>query len=149
VGIATTGDHEMALSVFDDKGAEPDEKALAAVLGKTCSLWEKICAYLAREFDPIDREWNFPGKKYGWSLRIKHRKRTILYLTPLDGCFRVAFVFGERAVAVVEGSSVPEEIKEELRNARKYAEGRGLALEIKAAKDLKTIKQLAAIKMAN
>lgn len=82
-------------------------------------------------------------------MRIKHKKRTILYLTPLEGRFRVAFVLGERAVAVVEESSVPEGIKQELRNARKYAEGRGLALEIKVAKDLKAVKQLAAIKMAN
>jgi len=139
----------MALSVFDDKAAKPDEKALAAVLGKTYSLWETTHAHLAREFDPIDQEWGFPGEKYGWSLRIKHKKRTILYLTSLEGRFRVAFVLGDRAVAAVEESSVPEGIKEELRNARKYAEGRDLAFEIKAAKDLRAIKQLAAIRMAN
>ena len=139
----------MTLSVFDDKAAKPDENVLAAVLGKTYSLWGKACASLGREFDPIDREWGFPGKKYGWSLRVKRKKRTILYLTPLEGRFRVAFVFGDRAVAAVEESSVPEGIKEELRNARRYAEGRGLALEIRAAKDLRIIETLAAIKMAN
>jgi len=139
----------MALSVFDDKAAKPDEKALAAVLGKTYSLWGKVREHLVGTFHPTDEEWGFPGKKYGWSLRIKHKKRTILYLAPLEGRFRVAFVFGDRAVAAVEESSVPEGIKEELRNARRYAEGRGLALEIRAAKDLGIIETLAAVKMAN
>jgi len=41
-------------------------------------------------------EWNFPGKKYGWSFRIKDKKRAIVYLLPGDDAFMVAFVFGGR-----------------------------------------------------
>jgi hypothetical protein len=138
----------MAESVFEDKADMPDDEALAAALGKTHSLWTKIREHLAKEFDPLRPEWKFYSKKYGWTLKVQHKKRTILYLTPLDGGFRIAFVFGDRAVAAVEESTVPETVKEQLRNARKYVEGRGLRIEVKSAKDVKTVKELIHIKMA-
>ena len=139
----------MAESIFDNKGEMPDEAALASALGKTHAHWAKIRAHLEREFDPIRSEWKFYGKKYGWTLKVQHKKRAILYLMPLDGGFQIAFVFGDRAVAAVEESAAPEPIKEQLRNARRYVEGRGLRLEVKSAKDVKTVKQLVRIKMAN
>jgi hypothetical protein len=139
----------MAESVFEDKAAMPDDEALAAVLGKTHPLWARIREPLAKEFDPIQPEWKFYGKKYGWTLKVQHKKRTILYLTPLTGGFRIAFVFGDKAVAAVEDSTVPEGIKEELRNARRYVEGRGLRIEVKSAKDVRTVKQLIHIKMTH
>lgn len=139
----------MADSVFDDKAKQPDEKALAAALGKKYGLWEKIRAYLEGECDPFAVEWGFPGKKYGWSLRARHKKRTILYLIPMDGRFEIAFVFGDRAVAVIEESTVPEAVKEDLRNARKYVEGRGVRLKVNSGKDVTTVQKLVRIKMQN
>ncbi|MCJ7730030.1 MAG: DUF3788 domain-containing protein [Sedimentisphaerales bacterium] len=137
------------MSIFDDKSAKPDERGLAEVLGRTFQFWNDITKYVAEKCGDTTEEWGFPGPQYGWSLRVKHRKRTIIYLTPCDGFIRAAFVFGEKAVAAVEESTLPRSIKEDLRNATKYAEGRGIRLEVRKPTDVSNIKKLIDIKTAD
>ncbi len=72
-----------------------------------------------------------------------------VFFTPFKNYFRITFVFGARAVAEVEKSDLPESIKETLKNARKYAEGRGLSIEVKFPEDVQNIIKLVAIKVNN
>ena len=46
--------------------------------------------------------------KYGRSLRLKLKKRTIVHLCPCDGSFRVAFILGDRAVKAARQSDLPK-----------------------------------------
>jgi hypothetical protein len=108
----------MALSVLDDKSRVPDDGMLAEVLGKSKGLWDAILAHLAEEYPGVRNEWGSTGAKYGWSLRPKHKKRTILYLTPGKGCFMASFALGERAVAAAEESTLPELVLDAIRSAR-------------------------------
>jgi hypothetical protein len=139
----------MAWSVLDDKSRVPDDGMLADVLGKSKGFWDAILAHLAEEYPGVQNEWGFPGAKYGWSLRPKHKKRTILYLTPGKGCFLVSFALGERAVAAAEESTLPESVLDAIRSARQYAEGRGVRIEVKCRTDVETVKKLVEIKMTH
>jgi len=139
----------MASSVFDDKSMKPDDIQLKKVLGKTFELWMKLIDYVKANYDPSIEEWNFSGQKWGWAFRMKHKKRTILYFTPLEGYFINGFVFGDKAAAVLEKSDLSENIKEELRNAKKYMEGRPLRVDVKKQTDIENIKMLIDIKMSN
>ena len=139
----------MAPIVFADKAAPPTERALAENLGKTHELWDEIAAYVRNEHGSATPEWKFPGAKYGWSFRVKDAKRNLIYMTPDDGFFRVAFALGDKAVAAVEASSLPEPIKEQLRAATRYVEGRGLRLEVRGKRDVAAVKKLVDIKLAH
>jgi hypothetical protein len=77
------------------------------------------------------------------------KKRNLFFFTPFKNYFRITFVFGARAVAEVEKSDLPDGIKETLKNARKYAEGRGLSVEVKSSEDIQIIIKLIAIKVDN
>lgn len=46
-------------------------------------------------------------------------------------------------------SVLPENILDEIRNARQYAEGRGVRVEVKRRADVDTVRRLVEIKMAN
>jgi hypothetical protein len=70
-------------------------------------------------------------------------------MNPQHGFLAMAFVFGYKAVAVVEKSDLPADMIEELKNAKKYAEGRGLRLEIKNRAMVKNILKLIRIKINN
>ena len=94
-------------------------------------------------------EWNYPGKKYGWSYRIKDKKRAIIYFLPRDKYFKVAFVFGQKATGIVLDSNISLDIKTELEQATKYAEGRGIRIDVKDKLILPDIKQLIEIKLKN
>jgi len=139
----------MAFSVLDDKSKRPDDGMLAEVLGDCKGLWDTILAHLAQEYPGAQNEWSFAGTKYGWSLRPKYKKRTILYLTPHEGFFTAGFALGERAVAAAEESALPTPILDAIHNAPKYAEGRGVRIEVKRPADLEAIKTLVQIKMAH
>lgn len=135
-------------SVFPDKAIVPTEQALKLKLCDTYFLWTQIHEFVFEKYPAGMAEWNFPGKKYGWSYRIKDKKRAIIYFLPREGYFKVAFVFGQKAFDIIMDSSIAENIKQELRDARKYAEGRGIRIAVTNASIISDIKKLVDIKLA-
>lgn len=60
----------------------------------------------------------------------------------------MAVVFGERAVELALDSKLPEGIKDRIREARPYVEGRGVRFPVSAAADVDLVAELVAIKTA-
>jgi len=131
---------------FDDKAKVPDATALAGALGPAMKRWAEFTRHIAAEYGPITEEWGFYKS---WSLRLKRKKRTIVYMLPRDGQFLCAFVYGEKATEAARRTKLPKDILKIIDEAKVYAEGRGFRLGVKTEKDLATMKTLAAIKMAN
>jgi len=131
---------------FDDKTKAPDDKALAGGLGASKALWDEIVAHIAAAYSPVTEAWGFYKS---WSLRLKRGERTILYLLPGEGSFRCAFVFGGKATEAARKAKLPKTVIKAIDEAPVYAEGRGFRLEVRTARDVETLKRLAAIKMAN
>jgi len=139
----------MAASVFEDKATMPDDKMLAKALGKSNRLWQEIKKHLKAEYGELIEEWKFYGRKSGWVLKTLRKKRNLFFFIPLEGSFQVSFVFGEKAVVAVQKSGLPQELITELKNARKYAEGRGLRIDVKNSADVEHVKKLVEIKVNN
>jgi hypothetical protein len=131
---------------FDNKAEPPDDRALSKGLGPSKAHWDRIIAHIAAEYAPVTETWGFYKS---WSLRLKRKDRTIIYLLPSEGGFRYAFVFGGKATEAARKAKLPKAVLKEIEDASVYAEGRGFRLEVKTAKDVETMKTLAAIKMAN
>jgi hypothetical protein len=139
----------MALSAFDDKAEKPTKRNLKMTLGRSGGHWDSLIAYIASEYAPLDTEWNFAGAAWGWSLRLKQKKRTVLYMTPCQKYFYVGFVLGEKAVKAARNAGLPDTVLSLITQAKNYAEGRAVRLEVRNKKDLENTKKLANIKMAN
>ena len=139
----------VALSAFDDKSKKPQAGDLKNMLGRTGVHWDDLKAHIAAEYAPLDETWNFAGAKWGWSLRLRQKKRTVLHMTPCKGHFLVGFALGEKAVEAARDSLLPESVLAVIDEAPKYAEGRGVRIEVRNKKDREIVKRLAAIKMAN
>lgn len=135
-------------NAFIGKIAMPSGEEVSAALGKTTDLWNQLIGWLAEQGVTI-QEWKSVSLKYGWGLRIKLKKRTIVYLGPCNRCFRVSFVLGDRAIAAARKSDLPKPALKLLDEAPRYAEGTGLRLLVKTPKDLAAIRKLALIKLAN
>ena len=134
-------------SIFLDKEIMPTKEDLIDRLGTTYKLWVELYDFVFSKYLGGQAEWNFPGKKYGWSFRIKDKKRAIIYLLPREQYFNVAFVFGQKAVDAISISNINEEIKTNLEQATKYAEGRGIRIEVANASMIPDIKKLIEIKL--
>jgi len=137
------------ISIFTDKAIEPANQELVARLASTYALWQQIYDFVFRQYSQGVAEWNYPGKKYGWSFRIKDKKRAIIYLLPREGYFKVAFVFGQKATDAIMESDISDSIKTELAQARKYAEGRGINFDIRNEDLLGDVEQLVRIKLSH
>lgn len=134
-------------SIFTDKKTEPGEAQLKSALGQTHSHWKSLEKTVLKEKPDAAGKWYFSGDKYGWSYRISDTKRVLIYLLPRDKFFKVAFVFGAKAYDKIMISSVASSIKTELKNAKAYAEGRGIRIEIKNTDLLQDIAELIHIKI--
>ena len=139
----------MPLSVFDDPGAAPTERALAQALGPSAKVWTSLIGRLSNECAPLEPVWAFAGAKFGWSLRLKRGTRVIVYMTPGKGQFLASFVFGEKACAAARDVRLPAAIVKLIADAPRYAEGRGFRITVRTEKQAASIRTLAAIKIAH
>jgi hypothetical protein len=135
-------------NAFIGRKDQPAEREVLAALGKSADAWKELLTWFAEQ-GVTGEEWKSISPKYGWSVRLSLNKRNIVHLSPCDGCFRVEFILGDRAVKAALESDLPKSIIDELRGARRYAEGTGIPLIVKRSSDLPPICKLAQIKLAN
>ena len=138
-------DHPNA---FVGQKQQPTKREVLSALGKSAPAWQELLAWFA-EKGITGQEWKSISPKYGWSLRLSRKKRNIIHLSPCNGCFRAAFVLGDRAVQAALASDLLPGLIDEIRTARRYAEGTGIRLLVRDAKDLAAVRKLALIKFAN
>ena len=134
-------------SIFMDKSSMPTIKDLETVLGSTYKLWKNSIDFTKQVYPEVVEEWNYSGDKFGWSFRLKDKKRVLVYLLPRDKFFKVAFVFGQKATDAIFESPISENIKSEIRSAKVYAEGRGIRVDVKNKSVIHDIEKLIEIKI--
>lgn len=134
-------------SSFMDKGSAPSAKDLMVALDDTFEIWSDLVKYSCKLYPKASQKWHFSGDKFGWSFRISDQKRVLVYLLPRDAFFKVAFVFGQKATDEILKSNISENIKQEIRKAKVYAEGRGIRIDVRDKDIIGDIKELVRIKM--
>ena len=139
----------MTGNCFIDKNDRPDEKKLSEVLGPSYKLWQAIKNSLTEAYEGLVEEWKYYGQNYGWSMKFYQKRRNLFFMSCHGRMFRIAFIFGDKAMGVVQKSDLPEDLKDELKNAKKYAEGRGLRIEVKTKSDVENVLKLVQIKVNN
>jgi hypothetical protein len=141
----------MALSAFTDKSNPPQDDELAKVVGGAFGLWTELKGLITARFGPVTMTWGYASKSTGWGLRLTLDKpeRTILYMTPCKGYFLASFALGERAVRAAQEAGLPDAVLAAIDDAKKYAEGRGVRLEVRTAEDVRSAEKIAIAKMAN
>jgi hypothetical protein len=139
----------MTRSIFEGRTHQPDDADLARALAGTHDLWNELRAEIASRFGPLSETWGFSSASTGWGLRLAGPKRTVLYLTPLDGSFLASFALGEHAVSAVREAGPSSAVLDAIAAAPRYAEGRGVQLTVASAGDVQEIVRLAEVKMAH
>lgn len=136
-------------NAFIGQTTQPTQAEIASALGATEGLWRQLLDWLAAEHNISDGEWKSSSLKYGWSVRMKLKKRTIVYLAPCGRCFRASFVLGDKAIAAARQAALPKSVLKAIDEAPRYAEGTGVRLIVKKPADLPGIRKLVEIKLAN
>ena len=138
------------VSVFDNKEMMPDDGMVSAALGNTAIIWDELRSHVADNYPGVVGEWKHYGKAAGWTYKLLSKKRNLLFFVPKIDCFRLRIVLGEKACACAEADNeLPNEIKEAIRNAAPYTEGRSIDVDIERPGQLEAIKRLLIIKYEN
>jgi hypothetical protein len=149
VPVAATIAPAIEPGVFTDKTIVPNDAAVEAAIGSGQGTWAALRAALAAAFDPMAEAWSFSGKRYGWSLRLSHRDRPIVYLTPLRDGFRANLAIPERAMAAAVAADLSPAVHAAIAVAPTYPEGRAVRLRVTSDEDVASVVALARIRMAN
>ena len=136
----------MALSALDAKGRRPTDDQLRTVLGRAYRPWITLLASIADRITGAAAVWKYST---GWSLRILHKDRVIVYLIPQQDQFLASFALGEKAVAAAHAAKLSASVLRLIDDAPRYAEGRGVRIPVRSSRLLTTIARLAQIKREN
>ncbi len=140
----------MTAEVTFAGGAKPPTPTeLAGALGRAGALWDNLKRRIAATHAPIDEQWVSSGRNHPWALRLRQKKRAVVYLTPQPGWLCASFALGEKAVAAAGQAGLPPAVIELIDRAPKFAEGRAVRIEVRGAADVAIVAKLAEIKMAN
>lgn len=136
-------------NAFVGRAGKPTAEEVNAVLGASAKVWTELVDELAAKYAVPLQEWKSSSPKYGWSLRLLRKKRTIVYLSPCEGCFRVAFILGDKAVKALRHGKLSQSLAELIDEAPRYPEGTGVRLIVRGTKEMAAIRKLVEAKLAN
>lgn len=137
------------LSAFGEKDRRPTSADLRAALGRAHGAWTALLDALADRIDSMTTAWGFAGARYGWSLRVYHRDRVLVYLTPQRGRALVSFALGGKAVRAARAAKLPPSILAMIDAAPRYAEGTGVRFPVTSRRQVTALARLAQIKRDN
>jgi len=138
----------MATNAFIGHATKPTESKLATELGAKKPLWDELLAELER-LGVVDQEWSSYSPKAGWALKVLRKGRIIVYLSPQHDSFLASFAFGDKAVVSAQKSKLPPKILKIISEAKRYAEGTAVRVEVGSRADVSSVAKLAAIKLAS
>ena len=138
----------MALSSLDDRAAEPGAADLTRVLGPSETVWHELVSRMGAAYGPLTEDWSFSGAKYGWSVRLKQKKRVVLYLIPQINAFLVGIVLGDRALTLIRRDDLGPGVLSLIDEAPRYGEGTGFRIPVASAGDIPDIEVIIEAKMS-
>lgn len=139
----------MLNNAFIGKKEPPSSEELSAALGPSTKLWEELVSGMEADHITDGREWNSYSPKVGWALRLKHKKRNILYLGPREGTFHACLVLGGKAVKAAHEGKLPARAIKLIDTGKQYPEGTSVRLDVKTHADVEIVKKLALVKAKN
>lgn len=132
--------------VLTDPNIQPTDELIFGIIGENSVYWEKLVDYLYDKHLNISEEWRFYNDGKSWLYKAVKKKQTLYWIGVIKDTFRVSFYFGEKAEPVIEASTLPESIKEEFMNAKRYGQLRAISIEVRSEDDFSNIIQLIELK---
>lgn len=133
--------------VLKDKDQFPTEEVIFSHIGKTKTHWESLFKHIHANQPDFKEEWRYYNDGKSWLMKVTHKKKTIFWTTVVSKMFRITFYFGDKAEPVILSSSLPEEIKTDFMEGKRYGKIRGITLLMNNKKNVEAARQLIEIKI--
>ena len=135
----------MAVGTFIDKLHQPTMKEILASIGSKRELWDSLERFVAENYR-TKRDFAFYGKNYGWAVRFRKTGKALLSMYPGEGSFTVQIVLGETPAKKASSLKLGKNVRNVLKNAHEFPEGRWLFIKVRWKRDLRDVQQLLFLK---
>jgi hypothetical protein len=133
--------------ILTDPNVQPTDELVFSIIGENSAYWVQLVDYLYENHFDITEEWRFYNDGKSWLYRALRKKKTLYWIGVIKDTFRISFWFGDKAEPVIEASSIPENIKEEFRNTKRYGKLRAISIEMRSTEDLQNVISLVELKI--
>lgn len=133
-------------NLLTDKLIYPIDDYIFSIIGDKKIFWQNIMNHMADNYKDSSGEWNFYNDGKRWLFKMIHKKKTIFWAAILTDTFRITFYFGNKAEPVIDGSDLPQTIKDGFRTAKRYGLIRPVSFKIMNNTDVENVLKLVAIK---
>ncbi len=106
-------------------------------------------SYLYDNNNDICEIWKYYKDGKSWLFRTLKKKKTIFWIRILDGTFRIAFWFADKLEPIILQSALPESIKSEYKNAKRFNKSRCIYIDMQSSGDIQNVKKLIDLKVNN
>jgi hypothetical protein len=138
---------ESEKPVLGDKSVYPSDEILFSIFGDKKVVWQRILSYVKDNYKDITEEWRYYNDGKQWLFKMQQKKKTIFWISVLKDTFRITFYFGNKAEPLIEGSQLPQKIKDGFRDAKRFGSLRPVTITITGVSDLENILKLIDIKV--
>lgn len=139
----------MVLKVLADESVKPNDELIFSILGEKEVLWKQTISYLYDNNNDISEVWRYYKDGKSWLFRTLKKKKTIFWIRILDDTFRVAFWFADKLEPIILQSDLPESIKSEYKNAKRFNKSRCIYIDMQGSGDFQNVKKLIDLKVNN
>lgn len=133
--------------VLTDPNVQPTEELIFSIIGENSVYWEQLIDYLYDKHFDITEEWRFYNDGKRWLYRTLRKKKTIYWIGVQQYTFRVSFWLSDKAEPLIEASSLPEAIKTEFLNAKRFGNTRSVTVEMNSPEDFENVVKLIELKL--
>jgi hypothetical protein len=134
--------------VLNDPGLYPSDEVIFLHIGKSKKLWISFFDELRTRHPDITPEWRYYNDGKSWLLKATRKKKTIFWLSVIEGAFRITSYFTDKAEGVIKSSTISGPLKEQFLNGKHYGKLRGLTVTFRNPKDLVDAESLIAVKLS-
>ena len=132
--------------VLTDSTVQPTDELIFEIIGENSFYWEKLIEYLYEKHLNITEEWRYYNDGKSWLYKAVRKKQTLYWIGIIKDTFRVSFWFGDKAEPVIAASTLPDGLKEEFKNAKRYGQLRAISIEVRSDDDCSNVIQLIELK---
>lgn len=138
----------MEEPVLSNKDQFPTEEVISSHIGKARALWLQLFEDIHRDHPDFTEEWRYYSDGKSWLLKVQRKKKTVFWLSIVEGSFRTTFYFTDKAEPAISESSMSDELKKQFKTGKKYGKIRGLTILYKKKRDVEDARKLVDLKIA-
>jgi hypothetical protein len=133
--------------VLTDPKQFPSEEVIFSHLGTRRALWDALFTFIHAEHPDFTERWRYYNDGKSWLLNVSRKKKTVFWLSVIEGTFRITAYFTDKAAEAIRASALSAELKEQFERGPSFGKLRGITITFKKKSDVKDARALIALKM--